>query len=202
MSKKIPIKTRISAVNDYVRSGKSLKEVASVHGISGETLRKWLGDYVRPVGKSEKVSSGSSHVNKKENLRNSNRRWRKIEEEGLLEAVHSGMSVKETSELLERTEASIQTRKSVLASRGLIEKRFISPKGIKRTTNHREPLVEPTVIQNTTEHETPIKEVPEVDLDAITNLSLERLASVVSRFGVSLSINISEGLTSVQMSKL
>ena len=209
MRKSISVKTRLSAVNDYVRYGRSLREVAQKHGISGETLRRWLGDSVRKgrkggvVGKSVpgKYTSRPSVLAKRNlGFNNQQKRWSKLEDESLIEAVHSGMTVEETAGLLGRTPAAIYTRKHILVTKGKLEERFVVPEGIKRTRKPHsvEMPVEVTPVQSMTE----VSEVPEVDMDDITNLSLERLASVVSKFGVSLSINISEGVTSVQMTKV
>lgn len=207
MGKSISVKTRLSAVNDYVRNGESLRDVAKKHGISGETLRRWLGDSVRKTRKGEVVSKSAPgrytrpSVLAKRNLGfdNQQKRWSKLEDESLVEAVHSGMTVEETAGLLGRTPAAVYTRKHILVTKGKLEQRFVVPEGIKRTRKPRsvEMPVEVTPVQSMTE----VSEVPEIDMDDITNLSLERLASVVSKFGVSLSINISGGVTSVQMTK-
>lgn len=208
MGKSISVKTRLSAVNDYVRNGESLRDVAKKHGISGETLRRWLGGSVRKTRKGGLVSksvpgkyTSRPSVLAKRNLGfdNQQRRWSKLEDESLVEAVHSGMTVEETAGLLGRTPAAIYTRKHILVTKGKLDERFVVPEGIKRTrkTHSAEIPVEVTPVQSMTE----VAEVPEVDMDDITNLSLERLASVVSKFGVSLSINISGGVTSVQMTK-
>lgn len=208
MGKSISVKTRLSAVNDYVRNGESLRDVAKKHGISGETLRRWLGGSVRKTRKGGLVSksvpgkyTSRPSVLAKRNLGfdNQQRRWSKLEDESLIEAVHSGMTVEETAGLLGRTPAAIYTRKHILVTKGKLDERFVVPEGIKRTrkTTSAEIPVEVTPVQSMTE----VAEVPEVDMDDITNLSLERLASVVSKFGVSLSINISGGVTSVQMTK-
>lgn len=208
MGKSISVKTRLSAVNDYVRNGESLRDVAKKHGISSETLRRWLGDSVRKTRKGGLVSksvpgkyTSRPSVLAKRNLGfdNQQKRWSKLEDESLVEAVHSGMTVEETAGLLGRTPAAIYTRKHILVTKGKLEERFVVPEGIKRTRKitSAEIPVEVTPVQSMTE----VAEVPEVDMDDITNLSLERLASVVSKFGVSLSINISEGVTSVQMTK-
>ena len=218
MGKSISVKTRLSAINDYVRSSESLRDVAKKHGISGETLRRWLGDPVRKTRKGRLVSksvpgkyTSRPSVLAKRNLGfdNQQKRWSKLEDESLVEAVHSGMTVEETGGLLGRTPAAILTRKHILVTKGKLEERFATPEGIKRTRKikQEERVMEETPVEVTLLEVTPvesvkeIREVPDVDMDDITNLSLERLASVVSKFGVSLSINISEGVTSVQMTK-
>ena len=53
MRRSISVKTRLSAVNDYVRYGKSLREVSQKHGVSVDTIRRWLGDSVRKVQKNK-----------------------------------------------------------------------------------------------------------------------------------------------------
>ena len=210
MRKSVSVKTRLSAVNDYVRYGKSLREVSQKHGVSVDTIRRWLGDSVRKVQKNKGANEGSSDrytskpsVLAKRNLgfTNQQKRWSKLEDESLIEAVHSGMTVEETAGLLGRTPAAIYTRKHVLVTKGKLEERFVVPEGIKRTRKPQEHVMETQIEVHEIQPSPEVAEVPEVDMDDITNLSLERLASVVSKFGVSLSINISEGVTSVQMTK-
>lgn len=211
MGKSISVKTRLSAVNDYVRNGESLRDVAKKHGISGETLRRWLGDSVRKTRKGGLVSksvpgkyTSRPSVLAKRNLgfNNQQKRWSKLEDESLIEAVHSGMTVEETAGLLGRTPAAVYTRKHILVTKGKLDERFVVPEGIKRTRKPQEHVMETQIEVHEIQPSPEVAEVPEVDMDDITNLSLERLASVVSKFGVSLSINISEGVTSVQMTKV
>lgn len=211
MKRSISVKTRLSAVNEYVRSGKSLREVSRKHGISPETLRRWLGDSVRKARKGKGISKSSSDqytskpsVLAKRNLGfpNQQKRWSKLEDESLIEAVHSGMTVEETSSLLGRTPAAIYNRKHILVTNGKLEERFVVPKGIKRTRKPQEHVMESQTEVHEIQPSPEVAEVPEVDMDDIVNLSLGRLASVVSKFGVSLSINISEGVTSVKMTKV
>lgn len=213
MKRSISVKIRLSAVNDYVRNGGSLREVSKKYGVSAETLRRWLGDSVRKPKKDKVVSKGSSRrytsrssVLAKRNLgfTNQQKKWSKLEDESLIEAVHSGMTVEETASLLGRTPAAIYTRKHILVTKGKLKERFAIPEGIKRTRKPQEHVLETKMevheMQPVPEVEE-VAEVPEVNMDDITNLSLEKLAYVVSKFGVSLSINISEGVTLVQMTK-
>lgn len=231
MGKPISVRTRLSAVNDYVRTKGSLKDVSEKHGISRETLRRWLGESVRnkknPKSKIlEKNLKSRPSVLTKRNLGfdNQQKKWSKLEDDSLIEAVNCGMTVDETSGLLGRTPAAIYTRKHILVTKGKLEERFATPEGIKRTRKikQEERVMEETPVEMTLLEVSPVetapvevapvetapvesvkevREVPDVDMDDITNLSLERLAYVVSKFGVSLSINISEGVTLVKMTK-
>jgi transposase-like protein len=155
MPRTIDIKTRVSAVKDYVTSGEPLRVVAERHGISSETLRRFLGDKVRkgkkgrPVAVAKGVISipfpASASVKKRSkkdpNLPNANRRWTRSEDELLRDAVLGNFTVEETVELLGRTGAAVTTRKHILLDNGFInEKRFKTPEGITRTRRTQEEI--------------------------------------------------------------
>jgi hypothetical protein len=209
MGKLIPVRVKLTAVNDYMRNPGSLKEVAERHGVSHETLRKWLGDSVRKRGRistqKEKKSSPAVEARKALGFPSQNKRWSKLEDESLIEAVRSGMTVEETSNLIGRTPHSIYTRKHHLSVLGKLEERFTVPEGIKR---HRKPkgapVVSEAVVMASMEEQVkdvPINEVPEVDMEAIRTLSLETLVSLVSQHGVILNIDINGDTTSVMIRK-
>jgi transposase-like protein len=213
MSKsKIEMKTRLEAIHDYLRSGDSLRIVGERHGMSSETLRRFLGDAVRPKDKNGKAKfTGKTRpsVVAKQNIGilNQNKRWGKIEDETLIDAVRGGMTVEETSELLGRTPAAVYTRKHNLVRKGALGERFVIPEGIKRTRRPvmpelfdeapvvEAPVVETPVVEPTP---TPMGEVTEVNLKEI---SLERLAGIVRKYSVNLTMNISGGVTTIQMEK-
>jgi transposase-like protein len=204
---KIEMKTRLEAIHDYLRSGDSLRIVGERHGMSSETLRRFLGDAVRPKDKNGKAKfTGKTRpsVVAKQNIGilNQNKRWGKIEDETLIDAVRGGMTVEETSELLGRTPAAVYTRKHNLVRKGALGERFVIPEGIKRTRRpvmpelfDEAPVVEAPVVEPTP---TPMGEVTEVNLKEI---SLERLAGIVRKYSVNLTMNISGGVTTIQMEK-
>jgi transposase-like protein len=204
---KIEMKTRLEAIHDYLRSGDSLRIVGERHGMSSETLRRFLGDAVRPKDKNGKAKfTGKTRpsVVAKQNIGilNQNKRWGKIEDETLIDAVRGGMTVEETSELLGRTPAAVYTRKHNLVRKGALGERFVIPEGIKRTRRpvmpelfDEAPVVETPVVEPTP---TPMSEVTEVNLKEI---SLERLAGIVRKYSVNLTMNISGGVTTIQMEK-
>lgn len=209
MGKSIPIRVKLTAVNDYMRNPGSLKEVAERNGISHETLRRWLGDSVRKRGRistpKERKSSPAVEARKALGFPSQNKRWSKLEDESLIEAVKSGMTVEETSNLIGRTPYSIYTRKHHLASIGKLEERFTSPEGIKRQRKPKEsPVVSEAVVVASMEEQAKdasIKEVPEVDMEAIRTLSLETLVSLVSQHNVVLNIDVNGDTTSVMIRK-
>lgn len=215
---KIEMKTRLEAIHDYLRSGDSLKIVGERHGMSSETLRRFLGDAVRSKDKNLRAKFSRKtrpSVVAKQNIGilNQNKRWRKIEDETLIDAVRGGMTVEETSELLGRTPAAVYTRKHSLVRKGALEERFVIPEGIKRTRRRpampelfdetpvvEAPVVETPVVEAPVDEPTPapVSEVTEVDLKEI---SLERLAGIVRKYSVNLTMNISGGVTTIQMEK-
>ena len=116
--------------------------------------------------------------------------------------VRGGMTVEETSELLGRTAAAVYTRKHILVLKGALGERFVVPEGIKRTRRPvsevppQEPPVEtaPEVTETNTE-------IPAMNTDGLSDLSLERLASIVNNYGVNLTMNISGNATTIQIEK-
>ena len=50
MGKQIPKNVKVAAMKAYVADGKTLREVAKEFNINSESLRRWLGDKVRPRG--------------------------------------------------------------------------------------------------------------------------------------------------------
>jgi len=219
MGKLIPKKVRVAAMKSYVADGKTLRQVAAEFGINSESLRRWLGDKVRPRGghlkgkpsnnplirKSEsdpvaierkpRVSKLSATYNR------ANHRWSDTENEILRDAVLSKMTIKETTELLGRTAASIMCQKSKLIDDGFIDEsiKFVMPNGIKRV---RKPM---ETVMSTPELVAEIRKLAPVEIPVevkaaepskpTNNINLSDLAKLVKEFGVNVTLNVtSEGM--------
>lgn len=166
MGKQIPKNVKVAAMKAYVADKKTLREVSKEYGVNSESLRRWLGDKVRPRGshmkgkpshnpamrKVEVATPATISAVRKRKARvvktggaysRANHKWTNTEDEILRDAVLSNMTVSETVELLGRSEASIYCRKSQLIDEGFISDpttKFVMPKGIKRV---RRPLETP-----------------------------------------------------------
>jgi transposase-like protein len=105
---KINSKTRVSAVKDYVTSGDPLRVVSERHGISSETLRRFLGNKIRKNKRGRPVTKGVTkgvmsipfptvrkRSGKDETRPNANRRWSSAEDELLRDAVLGNFTVEE-----------------------------------------------------------------------------------------------------------
>jgi len=203
MPKTIDAKTRVNAVKDYVTSGDSLREVSERHGISPETLRRFLGNKVRRSVIPSNAKEDKPQRTKKDVSRpNANRRWTIQEDELLRDAVFGNFTVEETMDLLGRTKAGVTTRKHVLLENGFLdEKRFKVPEGITR--NRRKNIVLPG--QTETVNETVSQEEPtstsSVSVPSITveSPSLRELAGLVQEFGVSIDMTVSSAGTVIRM---
>ena len=201
-------------MRSYVADGKTLREVAKEFNITAESLRRWLGDKVRPRGshlkgrKSNNPLVAKAEVTRKPRMsklspvyNRANHRWTETENEILRDAVLSKMTIKETTELLGRTSASIMCQKSKLVDDGFISKsnKFVMPNGIKRV---RKPM--PTVM-GTPElvadvlmvaSENKVDEPKVIErVKPTTNIDLADLAKLVKEFGVNVTLNVtSEGM--------
>lgn len=217
MGKLIPKKVRVSAMKAYVTEGKTLREVANEFGINSESLRRWLGDKVRPRGKhlkgrpsnnpslrkseSAPVVERKSRVSKLSPTYNrANYRWTDTENEILRDAVLSKMTIKETTELLGRTPASIMCQKSKLIDDGFIDEttKFVMPNGIRRVRKPMETVMStPEVVA-----EAPM-EIPEVKVaepvKPTNNIDLADLAKLVKEFGVNVTLNVTSNGMEVKM---
>lgn len=207
MPRTINVKTRVTAVKDYVTSNDTLRDVAARHGMSTETLRRFVGDKVRKRGGKKPLKAVASGVltipfkkdrkDRKANksVPNANRRWSKADDELLRDAVYSKFTVKETVDLLGRSSGSIYCRKSQLLQEGFIQDaRFVNPKGIKRTRRKMEaPVIEAPIVA--------VEEVITPAAGGATptvtkgDVDLRELAGLVKEFGVSITMNVtSEGM--------
>jgi len=218
MARIITKAVKTAATKDYVHNNKTLKEVANTHGINPETLRRILGNKVRPRG-TRYLADGSVKTPASINGRkvrtstvssatpNSNQRWTRPEDEMLREAVLSKMTVKETVELLGRTAPSIYCRKCQLIDEGFFndpETRFTLGKGIKRVRRPMSHVLSaPDVIEDVIEE---VKEIPvpaPVAAPVSVNNSIEliQLAQIVKDYGVNITVSVTATGTEVKMSK-
>ena len=204
MGKLVSKKVREAAVKSYVKDGVSITEAAKNAGVGYESVRRWLNQSGISTSRSNKVKV--SLVAKKGKYPRCNSPWTKGEEEVLKDAVMSGMTVKETADLLGRTKASIYCRKVSLIDRGVIEDpetRFTIPDGIKRNrlTKITEPVIEDVIFdevedvftdsETTAPEDTPLKmNVPE----------LSDLAKIVKEYGVNVTVSVSTSGMEVKMS--
>lgn len=216
MGKQIPKNVKVAAMKAYVADGKTLRQAADDHGITAESLRRWLGDKVRKKGdysksKSEAGStppvSRASMVARKPrtskasevNVR-SNKRWTLMEDELLRDAVLSKMTVKETVDLLGRTPVSIYCRKNYLIDSGFINgsTKFVMPSGIKRVRKQMEDSFDNTEVEA-------IVDIPEAEPlqesnGAYQNIELSDLAKVVRDYGVNITVSMTSQGMEVKMS--
>jgi len=220
MGKKIPKNVKAASMRAYVADGKTLREVAVEFGINAESLRRWLGNKVRPRGRHlvGKTSNNPSmrktevvemiqetrkpRVSKFSPTHNrANYRWTDTENEILRDAVLSKMTITETVELLGRTRAAIMCQKSKLIEDGFISEneRFIPPTGIKRV---RKPMVTvmstPDVVAEIAQPvmvEKPIEVKVAEPVKPTSNIDLADLAKLVKEFGVNVTLNVTaEGM--------
>ncbi len=222
MARVISKAVRTAAVKEYVKSNQSLKAVAVKYGMNEETLRRYLGNKVRPRG-TRYLPDGSvkTPVTKKTRkvrvsqastkTPNSNKRWSKVEDEMLRDAVISNMTVRETVDLLGRTAPAIYCRKCQLIDEGFIpdpEMRFPVPTGIKRV---RKPIEDDAIDFNEIEAiledvETLVENVEEVvkananTPSSSTNVEFEQLAQLVKEYGVNITVSVTTSGTEVKMS--
>jgi transposase len=225
----IPKNVKVAAMKAYVADGKTLREAAEEFGITAETLRNWLGDKVRPRGyhlkkndvakskvsvasqNKEKVNVIVSPTSRKNRvatkLARSNSRWNLTEDEILRDAVLSGLTVNETSEILERSPIAIYCRKVHLIENGFIKDpslRFPVPTGVKRV---RKPLVNvfgetqmETLVQPEVTQEIEIEVENSTETPAMnSSIELSDLAKLVKEFGVNITVSMTSKGMEVKM---
>jgi len=222
MRRVISKNVKVAAMKAYVADGKTLREVAEEFGISYESLRRWLGDKVRPKGFRVSPSNGNSVMKsvvdkpvaisvggKVEVVKNNsvysraNSRWTSAEDELLRDAILSRMTVSDTVELLGRSENSIYCRKANLINDGFINDpsvKFVMPKGIRRIRKPLESPIDDTMTIENVEVESVVEE-PRVEVqDNITNIELSDLAKLVKEFGVNITVSMTAKGMEVKMS--
>ena len=203
MNRKISKKTKNQAIKDY-REGMSLRKAAIKHGISSESLRRWMGTKIRSRRKKAismdpnqmsllPVSNFGKRYRKSPfntGVFNANKRWTKLDDEVLRDAVLDNMTVDETKSLLGRTEASIYSRKTILIDRGFIDEnlRFTVPQGVKRNR--------PVGIVTKKEEESEEIKANPIDLGKI---ALSELAQIVRDYGVGVTLSVTQKGTEVKL---
>ncbi len=215
MGREIPKNVKVAAMKAYVADGKTLRQAAVAHGITAESLRRWLGDKVRKKGthaRTKSVTAPSSPFSRTSMIARktrtskasevnarSNKRWNLMEDELLRDAVLSKMTVKETVDLLGRTPVSIYCRKNYLMDSGFINEfiKFAMPTGIKRVRKKMEtpfdtPEVEAIV-------EIPEDEPSRDDNGRYQNIELSDLAKVVREYGVNITVSMTSRGMEVKM---
>lgn len=213
MAKIITKAVKAAATRDYVTGNRTLKEVALTHGINPETLRRILGNKVRPRGtryladgtvKTPSTKNGRKIRTSSQNkiTSNSNRRWTQAEDEMLREAVLSKMTVGDTVDLLGRSAQAIYCHKSQLIDEGFIsdpETRFVTPTGITRVRKPMENPISAPAIEAIVES---VKTHVSVPAPAPSNsIELAQLAQIVKDFGVNITMSVTSEGTEVRMSK-
>lgn len=225
MAKVISNAVKRAAIKEYTQNNKSLRVVADMYELNEETLRRILGNKVRPRG-TRYLPDGSVKIPGVINGRkvrtsttssstpNSNRRWSNEEDEMLRDAVLSKMTVKETIELLGRTAPAIYCRKCQLIDEGFFnnpETRFTLSKGITRVRKPMAHALEtPEVVEAIVK--SPIVEVSTTEVKDSTdtgvapasvnnNIELIQLAQIVKDYGVSITVDVTTNGTEVKMSR-
>lgn len=212
---RINSKLRLSAVKDYLESGESLTVVSARHGIAKETLRKYLGNKVRAKGNpafnakrgTSSIANNGADVSKvrverKSSLpTNANRRWTPEDDAMLRDAVMSKFTVKETMELLGRTNASLYSRKCLLMEQGFIkDTRFVHAPGIKRTRKNvmDAPVIEATIVSVEEAQDNNVVETND-NLSSISDVKLLDLAKIVKDYGIKVTVSVSASGTEIKM---
>lgn len=228
MGKLIPKNVRLAAMRAYVAENKTLREVAGEFGINAESLRRWLGDKVRPRGGHLKgkpsnnpsiaIKASEKPVHKripglahsKINYR-ANQIWTSSEDEMLKDAILSNMTVKETTELLGRSAAAIYCRKCQLIDKGYIEDpstKFVMPRERRKVVKPMSTPVEsvmstPEVVAEAhelVEVEKPVELKVSEPVKSTSNIDLSDLAKLVKEFGVNVTLNVTSEGMEVKMS--
>jgi hypothetical protein len=220
MAKIITNAVKKAAIKEYTQNNKSLRVVADIYDLNEETLRRILGNKVRPRG-TRYMPDGSVKIPGVVNGRkvrtssislatpNSNRRWTTTEDEMLRDAVLSKMTVKETVELLGRTAPAIYCRKCQLIDEGFFndpETRFTLGKGIKRVRKPmthvlESPEVIEDVVEEVKEHTAPVAAPVATPASVNNSIELIQLAQIVKDYGVNITVNVTANGTEVKMSK-
>lgn len=220
MAKILANKTKQAAIRDYVHNNRTLKQVALQFGINNEALRKLIGNKMRPRGTrymedgTVKIPKKFTHSSRTQPVTpNSNRRWTKSEDEILIEAVNSQMSVEETVDLLGRTPASLYCRKSQLIKEGFIsdpEIRFSVPPGLTRrkvmahvseAPEEIQALVSENVEVSKTLKDSYISPNAKITPQVPMNYDLSQLAQIVKEYGILITVCVTAQGTEMKLSR-
>ena len=204
MARKISKKVKTEAVREYRNSHVTLRQVAEKYGVTAESIRRWAGYRTRPRGTKypksnpSQISAFPNVVDKRfrkspknTGFDNANKKWSKTEDELLRDAVMDGLTVKQTAQILGRSEPSIWSRKCILIDRGFIDenKRFPVPEGVTRNR--------PTGIIKKKEE---VKEEPKDSVSInLGEIGLNDLAELVKKYGVGVTLTVSQKGTEVRV---
>ena len=240
MTRRIDENRMAEAIREYVGNDNvSLRDLSKKYGYSYETIRSRIGKkYMRPRGSKKndviKAVTPSSLGHRKliklpsEQLYNNNSVWTPKDDDLLRDALRSGYTSKELSEISGRSISSIHCRKCVLVAEGFIPKglRFVAPKGLLRKKIKRNPVVAParsesdrllqkysSINKMAPPFVPPVKEKPDVqekksvrivELEGsadIHAIKLEDLAAIVNKHGISVSISVLKTGTEIRITK-
>ena len=211
MSKKVTKRLKSEAVKDYRKMGMSLRDVAAKHGVSAESVRRWAGYRTRPRGTKYPILDKSAIIASSEvydikpvispNHINARNVWSKTEDEILKDAVIDNLTIRETVELLGRSEGSIMNRKSMLVKRGFIDKNLrFKPDFGKSDSKNTKPQLSKSVVKTIVKNAPPVKKVEEKTGSSINieKIGLSDLAKLVKDHGVGVTLVLSQQGTEVR----
>ena len=240
MTRRIDENRMAEAIREYVGNDNvSLRHLSKKYGYSYETIRNRIGKkFMRPRGGKKndviKSVSAASLGHRKliklpsEQLYNNNSAWTPKDDDLLRDALRSGYTSKELSEISGRSISSIHCRKCVLVAEGFIPKglRFVAPKGLLRKKFKKNRVVDPvraesdrllqkySAISKMVPPFVPIvkekpavqekKSVRIVELEGsadIHAIKLEDLAAIVNKHGISVSISVLKTGTEIRITK-
>ena len=206
MSKRvIAQRVKDASVKAYVKGGK-IADIASAVGVGYESVRRWVMQAGHNTSRkpssfyeSNTVSDKNIVKKKEKGADRHNTRWTPDEEDMLRDAVLSGLTTKETAELLSRSKASIACRKVHLIDRGVIpnpDARFIMPEDIKRPrVKEGEPVIEAVVEEVYDSVSEPVNDTVNTEAPKMYIPELSDLAKIVKEYGVNVTLNLTtEGM--------
>lgn len=206
MSKRvIAQRVKDASVKAYLK-GEKIADIASAVGVGYESVRRWVMQAGHDTSRKPSSFYESNTVSDKNIVKKNekgadrhNTRWTPEEEDMLRDAVLSGLTTKDTAELLSRSKASIACRKVHLIDRGVIpnpDARFIMPEDIKRPRVKETEAVVEAVVEETFEpqNDTVNTETPKMNIPELGDL-----AKIVKEYGVNVTLNLTSAGMQVTM---
>lgn len=206
MSKRvIAQRVKDASVKAYLK-GEKIADIASAVGVGYESVRRWVMQAGHDTSRKPSSFYESNTVSDKNIVKKNekgadrhNTRWTPEEEDMLRDAVLSGLTTKDTAELLSRSKASIACRKVHLIDRGVIpnpDARFIMPEDIKRPRVKETEAVVEAVVEETFEpqNDTVNTEAPKMNIPELGDL-----AKIVKEYGVNVTLNLTSAGMQVTM---
>ena len=206
MSKRvIAQRVKDASVKAYLK-GEKIGDIASAVGVGYESVRRWVMQAGHNTSRkpssfydSNTVSDKNIVKKKEKGADRHNTRWTPDEEDMLRDAVLSGLTTKETAELLSRSKASVACRKVHLIDRGVIpnpDARFIMPEDIKRPRVKETEAVVEAVVEETFE---PVNDTVNTETPKMNIPELGDLAKIVKEYGVNVTLNLTSSGMQVTM---